>query len=309
MMIDVSRFTMRFGAVTAVDDLSFSVAEGETFGFLGANGSGKTTTVRALLGAYTPTAGTLLVGGEPFSPRRSPILGYLPEERGVYPKERVIDVMTYFGRLKGLRAGASRSASMELLERVGLADKAKVKVGALSGGQQQKIQLATTMINDPRVLILDEPTKGLDPVNRRMLIDFVQERRAAGATVVLVTHRMEEAEKLCDRILLLKAGRAELCGTVDDIRGRFGDRRYSVTYDGELIPVDGYRVVADDGRRATLVGDADAVDGTDLLRHLVMAGVHVERFEPETPTLEQIFLRVYSGEYAGDAEEGTKVDA
>lgn len=304
MMIDVSRFTMRFGAVTAVDDLSFWVAEGETFGFLGANGSGKTTTVRALLGAYIPTAGTLLVDGEPFSPRRSPILGYLPEERGVYPKERVIDVMAYFGRLKGLR---SRAAAMELLERVGLADKAKAKVGTLSGGQQQKIQLATTMINDPRVLILDQPTKGLDPVNRRMLIDFVEERRAAGATVVLVTHRMEEAEKLCDRILLLKAGRAELCGTVDDIRGRFGGHRYAVTYDGVLGAVEGYRLVADDGRRATFLGTG-AVEGTDLLRHLVTAGVQVERFEPETPSLEQIFLRVYSGEYAGDASEGTKVD-
>jgi ABC-2 type transport system ATP-binding protein len=308
MMIDVSRFTMRFGPVTAVDDLSFSVAEGETFGFLGANGSGKTTTVRALLGAYTPTAGTLLVDGEPFSPRRSPILGYLPEERGVYPKERVIDVMAYFGRLKGLGSRAARAAAMELLERVGLADKAKAKVGTLSGGQQQKIQLATTMINDPRVLILDEPTKGLDPVNRRMLIDFVEERRAAGATVVLVTHRMEEAEKLCDRILLLKAGRAELCGTVEDIRGRFGGHRFCVTYDGVLGPVEGYRLVADDGRRATFLG-TDAVEGTDLLRRLVTAGVQVERFEPETPSLEQIFLRVYSGEYAGDASEGTKIDA
>ena len=167
-VIDVRDFRMRFGEQVVIDDLSFEVRPGETFGLLGSNGSGKTTTIRALLGIYTPTAGTLLVEGRRFDPAQGSRLGYLPEERGLYRKESVLDVMTYFGQLKGQTRDAASGWSREYLGRVGLADHAKVRVDKLSGGQQQKVQLGVTIMNSPSILILDEPTKGFDPVNRRL---------------------------------------------------------------------------------------------------------------------------------------------
>ena len=213
---------MKFGKTSVIDDLSFEVKRGETFGFLGSNGSGKTTTIRALLGIYQPTGGKLLVNGTPYSVSGDVKLGYLPEERGLYKKESVIDTMIYFGQLKGLSRSEARSKSLAFLERVGLADKAKTRLDKLSGGQQQKVQLGITIINDPELIILDEPTKGFDPVNRRLLMEIIEEHQAKGATVVMITHQMDEVERLCDRVLLLKDGVAHAYGTVAEVRAQFG---------------------------------------------------------------------------------------
>lgn len=213
---------MKFGKTSVIDDLSFEVKRGETFGFLGSNGSGKTTTIRSLLGIYQPTGGELLVNGAPYSVSGDVKLGYLPEERGLYKKESVIDTMVYFGQLKGLSRSEARSKSLAFLERVGLADKAKTRLDKLSGGQQQKVQLGITIINDPELIILDEPTKGFDPVNRRLLMEIIEEHQAKGATVVMITHQMDEVERLCDRILLLKDGVAHAYGTVAEVRAQFG---------------------------------------------------------------------------------------
>lgn len=222
--IQIKNFRMDFGDKTVVRDLSFDVFRGEVFGFLGSNGCGKTTTIRALLGLFEPTGGTLLIGGKPFSVSSDVKLGYLPEERGLYKKESVIDVMVYFGVLKGMKRSDAKDWSQKYLERVKLTDKANVKVDKLSGGQQQKIQLGITIMNDPQILILDEPTKGFDPVNRRLLMDIVEEHRKNGATVVFVTHQMEEVEKICDRIILLKDGVSYAYGTVAEVRKRFGNK-------------------------------------------------------------------------------------
>lgn len=213
---------MKFGKTSVIDDLSFEVKRGETFGFLGSNGSGKTTTIRSLLGIYQPTDGKLLVNGKPYSVSGDVKLGYLPEERGLYKKESVIDTMIYFGQLKGLSRSEARSKSLAFLERVGLADKAKTRLDKLSGGQQQKVQLGITIINDPELIILDEPTKGFDPVNRRLLMEIIEEHQAKGATVVMITHQMDEVERLCDRVLLLKDGVAHAYGTVAEVRAQFG---------------------------------------------------------------------------------------
>lgn len=215
---------MKFGKTSVIDDLSFEVKRGETFGFLGSNGSGKTTTIRALLGIYQPTGGKLLVNGTPYSVSGDVKLGYLPEERGLYKKESVIDTMIYFGQLKGLSRSEARSKSLAFLERVGLANKAKTRLDKLSGGQQQKVQLGITIINDPELIILDEPTKGFDPVNRRLLMEIIEEHQAKGATVVMITHQMDEVERLCDRVLLLKDGVAHAYGTVAEVRTQFGDK-------------------------------------------------------------------------------------
>lgn len=221
-MIEIRDFTMQFGDKKVIDKLSFEVKKGEVFGFLGSNGAGKTTTLRALLGLYEPTAGQLLIDGKKYDVASGIRLGYLPEERGLYKKEKVLDVMVYFGQLKGLDKAEARQFSLDFLQRVGLSDKAGLRLDKLSGGQQQKIQLGVTIMNQPELLIMDEPTKGFDPVNRRLLMNIIDEQRQRGATIVYVTHQMEEVEQLCDRLILLKDGRAAAYGTLAEVKQQFG---------------------------------------------------------------------------------------
>ena len=219
-MVDVKNFKMVFGDKTVIEDLSFEVKKGEIFGLLGANGSGKTTTIRALLGLYRPTSGELLINGKKFNPEDTTVtVGYLPEERGLYRKENVIDTMMYFGELKGLKN--PREWSEKYLARVNLLDKVNEKVEKLSGGQQQKIQLGITIMNDPKLLILDEPTKGFDPMNRRLLMEIIEELHKKGTSIIMITHYMDEVERLCDRALLLKDGTARAYGTIAEIKKEF----------------------------------------------------------------------------------------
>ena len=218
-IIEVKKFGISFGGKIVIKNLSFSVKKGETFGLLGSNGCGKTTTIRTLLGLYRPDSGELLIDGKKFDPNGKIKIGYLPEERGLYKKENVIDTMVYFGRLKGLKQ--PREWSMNYLKRVGLEDFAKTKVEKLSQGMQQKVQLGITVMNEPDLLILDEPTKGFDPVNRRLLMEIIEELHQKGSTIILITHYMEEVEKLCDHILLLKNGVARASGTINEVRNKF----------------------------------------------------------------------------------------
>lgn len=220
-IVNVENFSMTFGNKTAVDNLSFTVNRGETFAFLGSNGSGKTTTLRALLGLYQPTLGKLLINGLSYSPGSKVKLGYLPEERGMYRKEKVIDVMTYFGTLKGMERRKAKQAALKYLKEVNMLEFAKTRIDKLSGGQQQKIQLGITIINSPDLLILDEPTKGFDPMNRRLLMDIIKDHKKRGATVIIVTHQMEEVEKLADRLILLKDGKTKAYGTIKEVKAKF----------------------------------------------------------------------------------------
>ena len=222
-IVEVKNFQMKFDNKTVISDLSFSVNSGEIFGFLGSNGSGKTTTIRALLGLYTPTGGELLIDGKKFNPEDSNVVvGYLPEERGLYRKESVIDTMIYFGEMKGLED--PRGWSERYLKRVGLLDKMNTKLEKLSGGQQQKVQLGITIMGGPKLLILDEPTKGFDPMNRRLLMEIIEEQHKKGTAIIMITHYMDEVEKLCDRALLLKDGTARAYGTIDEIKKEFGEQ-------------------------------------------------------------------------------------
>ena len=221
-VVDVKHLKMSFGNKTVIKDLSFSVKSGEIFGLLGSNGSGKTTTIRALLGLYTPSAGRVLINGQVFDPAGDFTVGYLPEERGLYKKESVIDVMTYFGKLKGLTD--PRRWSLEYLNRVDLPDVANTTIAKLSQGMQQKIQLGITIMGDPKLLILDEPTKGFDPVNRKLLMNIIDDLHQQGSSIILITHYMDEVERLCDRALLLKDGVARAYGSISDIRQQFSQK-------------------------------------------------------------------------------------
>jgi ABC-type uncharacterized transport system, ATPase component len=213
---------MSFGNKNVIKKLNFEIRKGEIFGLLGSNGSGKTTTIRALLGFYQPSGGELLINGKQFDPGGDVLVGYLPEERGLYKKETVMDIMIYFGNLKDVKN--PKEWSMKYLKRVGLEDKANLKVDKLSSGQQQKVQLGLSVMGDPDLLILDEPTKGFDPVNRRLLMDIIDEQHKRGASILMITHYMDEVERLCDHALLLKDGEARAYGTINDIRKEFGGK-------------------------------------------------------------------------------------
>ncbi|MDR1355652.1 MAG: ATP-binding cassette domain-containing protein [Propionibacteriaceae bacterium] len=297
-VIHVEDFWMRFGDVAVIKGLSFDVYQGEIFGFLGSNGSGKTTTIRALLGIYQPSGGTLSVYGKQFDPGVSAVLGYLPEERGLYKKEKVIDTMAYFGQLKGMTISAARAWSFDYLKRVELLDKANTRLDKLSGGQQQKVQLGVTIMNDPQLLILDEPTKGFDPVNRRLLLSIIEERRQAGATIVMITHQMDEVERLCDRVLLLKDGVARAYGKVSDVQDEFGGTTIKAEISGSLPASQLYRVIfADDAGNVEL--KPNNAQPEEIIAELVRSGVQVHSFLPSRRSLDSIFVEVY-----GEAAQG-----
>lgn len=293
--IDIRNFQMRFGGKTVIEDLSFNVRAGETFGFLGSNGSGKTTTLRALLGIYEPTGGELEVYGHRYDPTMGRLLGYLPEERGLYQKESVLACMVYLGRLKGMSADTVTKWSHSYLERVGLGDKANQRVDRLSGGEQQKVQLGVTIMNKPQLLILDEPTKSFDPVNRRLLMEIIEELSGHGTTTVLVTHQMEEVERLCDRVVLLKDGKRRLYGTVDEVRSQFGSKYISVHFNGTLPQQPAlYKITDREGISAKLVMH-DGITTQQVFDAL--AGhpkITILKFEEQQASLDDIFVAIYS---------------
>jgi ABC-2 type transport system ATP-binding protein len=220
-IVHVKDYSLTIGSKRIVEQLDFEVFPGEVFAFLGANGSGKTSTIRSLLGIYEATSGELLVNGKKLVPEDAGIVGYLPEERGLYTRAKVLDAMTYFGELKGMNREDAKKQSLAYLESVELADKANVKIKKLSGGQQQKVQLGVAIMGNPKLLILDEPTKGLDPVNRKLLLDIVDSLQASGTAVIYITHLMEEVERLADRLLILKDGKARAYGTVEEVKKEF----------------------------------------------------------------------------------------
>jgi ABC-2 type transport system ATP-binding protein len=295
-LVEIDHFRMDFGKKTVIKDLSFTIKKGETFGLLGSNGSGKTTTIRALLGIYQATGGKLLIDGKPYQVDGTVRLGYLPEERGLYKKEKVIDIMTYFGQLKGMSRAAAKEWSLDFLKRVDLENEAQTRLDKLSGGMQQKIQVGIAVMDDPTLLILDEPAKGFDPVNRRLLMNIIEEHQQQGATVIFVTHQMEEVERLCDRILLLKDGERRLYGTVDEVKDGFGGRVLEITSESQVPKNDKlYSFQRREGNVTLLEPKADLLA---IQRSLLGAGVAYSRFELKRPSLDDIFVTIY-GKPAG----------
>lgn len=229
-IIEVSNFSMSFDGVSIIKNISFTLDSGETLALLGSNGSGKTTIIRALLGIYTASSGKLMIYGKPFSAKNNLKIGYLPEERGLYKKEAVLITMVYFGQLKGMSKDDAIKFTKKYLERVDMKDKENTPIEKLSGGQQQKIQIGITIMNNPDILILDEPTKGLDPLNRKLLNEIIQERQLAGATIILITHQMDEVESLANKVILLKDGEIVLNGSLDSIKSEFNNKSLDDIY-------------------------------------------------------------------------------
>ena len=222
----------------------------------------------------------------------SELVGYLPEERGLYASETVIDTMTYLGELKGMAIEDARLWSYDYLEQVGLEGKAKSKIKKLSSGQQQKIQLGITIINDPKLLILDEPTKGLDPMNRTLLIDILLNLKKKGSTIVFITHQMEEVEKIADRLLMIKDGKRELYGNVTDIKTSFGEDRVIVNFQGTLPQnPELYSITTSSSSAADLVPKKN-VSTDSILQYLVAQSLKIIKFEVALPSLHKIFIKI-----------------
>ncbi|HEX4104511.1 MAG TPA: ATP-binding cassette domain-containing protein [Candidatus Paceibacterota bacterium] len=292
--VDIQSFAMRYGPKEVIKDLSFTVNKGEVFGLLGSNGAGKTTTIRTLLSLLEPSSGTLLVNGKRYTPAMAATVGYLPEERGLYRNEPVVDTMVYFAVMHGLGREEAKKRVLAYLERVGLGDKANERLVGLSNGQQQKVQLGVTILHEPALMILDEPTEALDPVNRSLLMNIINEQRTNGATVVLVTHRMEEVEQLCDRILLLKDGTSALYGTVDEVKNKFGTTVIALAYNGTLPLNDKLYTITKQLPHYAELAWREGVTADEVLRFLAGAqGLHLTTFDVRRPTLNEIFLSLY----------------
>ncbi len=299
-VIEFERVTKRFGNLTAVDDLSFAVPAGGIFGFLGGNGAGKTTSLRMALDILAPSSGRIEVLGARPSRENAAAIGFLPEERGLYRRMSVLDTIVYFGRLKRMDAGAARKAAMRLLERLDLADRAKTPVAKLSKGLAQKVQVATALVNAPRLLLLDEPFSGLDPVNQSVLEELIAEAARAGATIVFSTHVMQHAERLCDRLLLLARGHKAFEGTQDEARQALPSRLALVSRadPGSLPGVAGTTELAApaDGWRSFEVRLDHGNDPRALLEHCTTHGFALREFDVHAPTLHEVFIHFVGAE-------------
>ncbi len=309
-MLDIRNVIKRYDEVTAVDNLSLEIEPGGIFGLLGPNGAGKTTTIRMIMGIIEPDEGQISVFGEPFSERTKERIGYLPEERGLYRKMKVLDHLVFLGEIKGVPAKVGAERSIEWMRRLELAGWEQKTVESLSKGMQQKVQFISTVLHEPELMILDEPFTGLDPINTQLLKDIVMEMKSEGRTIVLSTHLMDQVEKLCERICLINKGRAVLEGDLAEIKMRFSKNVLTIRYRGDYRDLEAHPGV----ERVTSFGQeisvslVEGADPNDVLRLAVEKG-RVERFEIGEMSLHDIFIsqvKEKGGEVQDEAIEGSQ---
>ena len=287
--IEADGLVKRFEGRAVVDGVSFAVPKGRIFGFLGQNGAGKTTTLRMLLGILDPDGGTRRVLGDEQPLRQAHRVGYLPEERGLYPAMPVREVIAYFGALRGLSLSEGRRRADVLLETHGLGAQRKAKVRTLSKGMAQKVQLLATLVHEPELIVLDEPFSGLDPVNQQDLEALIRAQAARGATVLFSTHVMAHAERLCDELVIIAAGRTRFAGTVEAARSRLPSR-VAVTTERPLASPEAVLppgFVAD-GNRARFDLPPEGIEPT--LQRLLASGAGVRDLHVERPSLHDAFV-------------------
>ncbi len=293
-VLDYRAVSKRFGQHTALEDVSLEVAPGEVFGLLGPNGAGKTTLIRIGLDILRADQGTVSMFGAAPNSKALDRTAYLPEERGVYRRAKVRELLIYLGQLKGLKRAAARTAADHWLERVGLSHVAGQRVESLSKGMTQKVQIAACLMTDPELCVLDEPFSGLDPVNVALVTDLIEERRAEGRTTVLSTHMMHQVEALCDRVALIHRGRLIVYGELDEIRQRYSPHEVVVWTGTDLASV---------GVRATLhktggwrVELPPSATPAGYLHELVRNGVLIDRYEPLIARMDEIFVSLVGGD-------------
>ncbi len=293
--IAVSALAKAFGKAQAVRDVSFEVNKGEIFGLLGPNGAGKTTTIRMILDIYKPDRGTVAVLGGPMTEGKKERIGYLPEERGLYKDMRVEDCVLYLAELKGVPQAEAKKRADDFFERLGLTADKKKKVSEFSKGMQQKVQIITTLLHQPELIMIDEPFSGLDPVNTRLVQDLLLDEHKKGTTIVMSTHQMYQVEEMCDRLVLIDKGVSVLYGGVNDIRRKYAENAVRVTAQGALPVIDGVTESSRRGNQHTLTLPKDMNPQAVLAQLATTPGLLIESFELALPTMDDIFVRVVSG--------------
>jgi ABC-2 type transport system ATP-binding protein len=289
--VAINHVTKSYAAKVAVDDLSFTVNEGEIFGLIGPNGAGKTTTIRMMMDIIKPDSGQVTIFGEKFTEATKNKLGYMPEERGLYKKLRVIDAIVYLSSLKGMDRQTASAKAIQLLNITGMLPHQRKKIEELSKGMAQIIQFIVTIIHEPQLIILDEPFFGLDPVNTELSKNMVINLRNQGRAVILSTHQMNQVEELCDRILMVNHGRSVLYGDLKEIKSRYKSNAVQLNCEGELGEIPGVVEKHPSRDYIELVLDGKTTP-QQVLETLVARGIVVNRFEIATPPLNEIFLEV-----------------
>ncbi|WP_197321563.1 ABC transporter ATP-binding protein [Saccharomonospora sp. NB11] len=289
-MLTVTSISRRFGEHQVLDDVSFEVRPGRMTGFLGANGAGKTTTMRIILGVLAAHGGSVTWNGEPVTPALRQRFGYMPEERGLYPKMKIAEQVAWLGQLHGLDRATARRNTEELLAQLDLEARANDKLEDLSLGNQQRVQVAAALVHDPVLLILDEPFSGLDPIAVGVVLGVLRERAKRGVPVLFSSHQLAIVEQLCDDLVIISGGAIAASGDREELRRRYASERYELVVDsdaGWLRDLAGVRVVDLDGPRAVFEL-ADGTSDQDVLRAALAKG-DVRSFTPVLPSLEEIF--------------------
>ena len=300
--LSVRNVSKRFGDFSAVEDLSFDVRAGRVFGFLGPNGAGKTTTIRMIVGITVPDEGTIDLFGHKISSALQDRIGYLPEERGLYKKMKVVDQLRYFAALKGVSASDTERKMDFWLDRMQLGDWKKKKTTDLSKGMQQKIQFISTVMHDPDLLILDEPFSGLDPINVEFLMDVISEFKTQDKTIIFSTHLMETAEKLCNDILLINKSRKVVSGSLREVKESYGKNLIALRAIGSEAILSDRSIVAKTDVHAdeTIVHLNNGTDPQLLLRKLIDGGAEISKFEKVEASLNDIFIDKIRGTHESE---------
>jgi ABC-2 type transport system ATP-binding protein len=289
--VEVIEIVKTYGARRVVDGISFGVEQGQILGLIGPNGAGKTTAIRMIMDITKPDTGEVRILGKPFGEESKNLVGYLPEERGLYKKMTILDTLVYFGSLKGMPPADAAAKAEIWLKRVNLSAHQRKKMEELSHGMAQLVQIVSTVLHDPRLVILDEPFNGLDPVNMQMVKEIIADLRKEGKAIILSTHRMNEVEELCNSVFMIHKGKDVLQGNLDDIKRRFRGNTLSIECDGELGKLAGVTSVKYDGGKNEVVM-AEGTTPQQVLAQLVDQKVAVTCFVVATPSLNDIFIRI-----------------
>jgi ABC-2 type transport system ATP-binding protein len=293
--VSVSSISKSFGAVKAVQDVSFEVHPGEIFGLLGPNGAGKTTSIRVMLDIYQPDAGTVSIFGGKLDQAKKARIGYMPEERGLYKDLNIDTALLYLASLKGMQESQAKARLDVWLERLDLQEHRQKKIQELSKGMQQKAQLISTLLHDPDLIIIDEPFSGLDPVNTRLVKEIIEEQRQAGKTIIMSTHQMYQVEALCSRIVLIDHGRTVLYGEVSKIKRDFSGNAVMVAGEGDFSGVPGVLEARRENGSWHLALDPGANPRSILKTLALRDDLHIDRFDIAEPSLDDIFISVVKG--------------
>jgi len=281
-----------FSGKRAVDRFSLNLKKGEILGLLGPNGAGKTTTIRMILNIIAPDSGSIRILGRSFSEEMKNRLGYLPEERGLYRKLKVSEVLSFFGELKGMKKNEIKTKGLELLKRFDLDDYTDKKVEELSKGMAQKLQFIITILHSPELLILDEPFAGLDPINIELVKDIILEKKREGISIIFSTHLMEYAEKIVDTVVMINRGKKVLDGNLQDVKSTYGTKFIKIKYDGDsefVSALDYVKNVKDYGKEMEV--ELDNIDLKDRLLKDLIGKLSLSSFQVTEPSLNNIFMR------------------